>query len=86
MLIQVNDRHPRQPRSASPALAPRDPRGVTGHADVGVDPRLTVRLDTDPQADPPYSMTAQARPALSDAGRFQTHPHVWGVPPGAAHA
>lgn len=86
MLIQVNDRHPRQPRFASPALSTRVPRGVTGHAGGGVDPRLTVRLDTDPHADPLFSLTAQVGPAVSGADRFQTHPHGWGVSPGAAHA
>ena len=89
MLNQVNDPHPRHqrcPRSPSPTLAPLGPGGVTGSAGVGVDLRLTVRLDTDPQADPASSLTAQVRPTVSGADRFQTHPHVWGVPPGAAHA
>ena len=58
---------------------------VTGRVGVGVDVRFTVRLDTDPQTDPSDSPTAQVRPALSGADRFQTHPCV-GCPPRAAHA
>jgi hypothetical protein len=89
MLTQVNGPHPRHQRCHRPPSHARSHHGhsgVTGRAGVGVDARFTVGLDTDPQADPPYSLTAQVRPALAEPGRFQTHPHVWGVPPGAAHA
>lgn len=89
MLTQLNDPHQRHPcchRPASHALSHHDCSGVTGHAGVGVDPRSTVRLDTDPLTDPSYSLTGQVGPALTEPERFQTHPYVWGVPPGAAHA
>lgn len=60
--------------------------GVAGRVGVHVDLRCTVRLDPDPRTDPPIPLTAQVRAAVTGSIPFQTDPHVWGLPPGAAHA
>lgn len=91
MLIQLSDphvSHQRCHRLASRVISHHGHGGpgVAGRAGVGVDPRFTVRLDTDPRTDPPIPPTAQVRPTLTDPDRLQTHPHLWGVPPGVAHA
>lgn len=89
MLTHANgpqQRHQRCHRPASPALTQHGHGGAANRVGVGVDPRPAVRLDTDRQTDPRYSLTAQVRRTPSEPGWFPTHTHVWGVPPGAAHA
>jgi len=60
--------------------------GVARRVGVRVDPRSTVRLDPDPRTDPPSTLTAQVRAALTGSIPLQTDPQLWGLPPGAAHA
>lgn len=60
--------------------------GVARRVGVSADLRSTVRLDPDPRNDPPDTLTAQVRAALSGSIPLQTDPPVWGLPPGAAHA